>query len=324
MKKALHLLESLKHGGAENVALNYAKVLTQLGIESIMVALPHSAEYAALLAAEEIQTQPLLTKELIQSADYIFIHSNKNLLKLIPYLYQIKRAHIRVLYIQHLRYGGWKFRILAQLINWLCTDFIRITPVTQKLVDRYIRIPKHFVVNFYLPHYVLSEYPSIRKKVRNELGISQEQTLILFSAVFKPGKGLGDFIALAERCRNNDRYHFLVVGDGPERALVKEYKGSNLQWTGFVNDVEQYIIASDVYCFPSIYQQEMLPMALIEAIDCNKSILAFDLPINRFLLQEKVCHDINDMYQHIVNHDTPAGFTHYDEAYALNTLQKIL
>jgi hypothetical protein len=65
--------------------------------------------------------------------------------------------------------------------------------------------------------------------------------------------------------------------------LIDEYRGNNIIAVGCVNDVERYLISSDIYLFSS-FLQEMLPMALVEAINADLSILAYDTIINRFLL----------------------------------------
>ena len=56
--------------------------------------------------------------------------------------------------------------------------------------------------------------------------------------------------------RNDSSIEFLIIGDGPEVNLVKSYPYSNLHWIGRVNDVEQYLIASDIYLFSSIYNRK--------------------------------------------------------------------
>ena len=85
MKKALHLLNSFKHGGAENVALNYSIVLDNLNVSSIFVAKKESPKYIELLIKNNFRYEIELSIPLIQEVDYIFIHSNQNLFKLLKY-----------------------------------------------------------------------------------------------------------------------------------------------------------------------------------------------------------------------------------------------
>lgn len=324
MKQAIHLLETLKHGGAENVPYNYAKVLSNLGVSSTFVAMDSSAEYKRMLQEQGICIEKQITGSLLDSTDYVFIHSSKNLFRLLPYIRKLKRRKTRVVYIQHLFYSEVKFRILSILINWLCTDFIRITPITEKIVGKYIKIPVSFIVNFYMAKYSRDAYADIRKQVRDELNLPQQQTVVMFSAVFRKGKGLEDCLELAGMLSDNNNIIFLVVGDGPESYLLDEYKGSNIIRIGFINDVERYLIASDIYFFPSKYKKEMLPMALVEAVDTDTAILAVKNTITDFVLDGLTYSELEDAYKSLVEKCCPSGFTHYDEAYAKSMLEKLL
>lgn len=324
MSKVLHMINSLKHGGAENVALNYALVQQKIGIEPIILSKESSDEYRLLVDAMNIEVTEVLTRGLIMQLDYIFVHSNQNLLKLLPFYPIIRKRGIKVFYVQHLNYSPRKFSLLSCLINTICTDFIQITPITTHLVEKYIKIPVHFIVNFYNNKYPKQDYPKIRQQVREQYKIETDQTLLMFSAVFKPGKGLSEFLELAVLFSGNRDYRFIIVGDGPERSLVENYKFDNIIWTGFVNDVEKYHIASDIYVFTSLFKQEMMPMALIEAINCDKKILAFNSGINDFCLNKQTYATVSQMRDAVDSGTIPSNFTHYDADYAVKTFKNIL
>lgn len=324
MKRAVHLLNTLKPGGGENVAFNYAKVLKELNIHSVLVGKKVSHNYENMIA-EEVNVAHKIVPSLLKNADYIFVHSNKNLLTLLFFrLLPLNWGTKRILYIQHLFFTKRKFRILSILINFLCTDFIRITVITQPFVNRYIKVKTHFLVNFYLQKNSPNKYPEIRERIRKELLIPDTQIVIMFSAVFKPEKGLKEFLKLASKFSSHKEYSFLIIGDGEERNLVKEYKGGNIIWTGFVTDVEQYLIASDIYCFTSLFPQEMLPMALVEAINCDMKILAFNTRINNFLLDDQTYPDVDSFYKSIISSKIPQNFFHYDGKYAKACFRNIL
>lgn len=321
--KVIHLINSIKPGGAENVAFNYIKVFNELGISSLIIGKPDSSTYEQKLKAiAEVKYE--YTARDIEGVDFIFIHSNINLLKLIPFYKIIISKGIRVFYIQHLCYKTKKFICLSWVINWLCTDFIQITPITTDLVHKYIKIPVHFIVNFYVNRYSSQEWGEIRNKVRAELKIPEEKKLITFSAIFKPGKGLDCAVQLAMKMKQNFQYDFLIIGDGPEVELVKSYPYSNLHWIGRVNDVERYLIASDIYLFTSKYKQEMMPMALIEAINTDKKIIALKNDINDFLLSNQTYKSLEIVVETLETDDTPSGFKHYDMEYAIFKIRQML
>ena len=322
MKVALHLLNRIRRGGGENVALNYSKVLLELGIESFFIGKKDSQDYEEYIK-DIVGVKEKLSLSVLRRADYIFIHSNKNLLRLFfQYFFFLNRKKKKIYYIQHLCYGRVKFRLLSFFINRVCTAFIQITPITSKHVSKCIKIPSHFIVNFYINRYDEEQHKQIRQNIRKENAIDDDKTVFIFSAVFKPGKRVGDFIQLAKHYQNNNQLVFLLLGDGPEAGIVRSYDGHNLIWAGLVNDVEKYLIASDVYVFTS--QKEMMPMALIEAINTKKKIIAYDTEVNRFLLNNEICSTFNDLIHRIDSDSYPTSLKKYDKAYAIKTLEKIL
>ena len=322
--EALHLLNSLKHGGAENVAFNYAQVLATLNVSSTFVGRPASEEYERMISPV-VKICHKLSAGLIRKSDFIFVHSNVNLLRLLAFrLLSLGWKRKKIIYIQHLNYPLWKFRLLAVLINLLCTDFIRITPVTEKQVSRYIGVKTHFIVNFYLNKYPAAEWGQIRKDIHAKLAIDPGQTVVTFSAVFKPGKNVGEFIALADAMKQRNDITFLLIGDGPEADIVRSYGGDNLIWLGFVNDVERYLIASDIYMFLSKFEFEMMPMALLEAVNTEKKLIAYKTPINDFVLAGRTYDAITP--ELLFDPDIPRGaeLTKYDRQYARKMLAELI
>lgn len=319
----IHLINYFRQGGAENVAYNYIKVLNFLEVSSMIVGKPFSETYEKKFSKLAI-IEYSLSQKIIAKADYIFVHSNQSLLRLFKYYRIIKKRNIRVIYIQHLRYSRSKFSLLSKLINLLCTDFVQITPITSSFVSKYVKIKTHFIVNFYINKYDQSQWPLIRTEIREKYNIPSDAIVVTFSGIFKPGKNVGEFVKLAEALQDNHKYKFMVIGDGPEADIVKAYTGNNLIWVGRVNDVEKYLIASDIYAFLSLFRGEMMPMALIEAISTNKYIVAYNTEINNFLLDNKTFLSIDKSI--LLRSNVPYGgnLKHYDLEYAQITLKNML
>ena len=292
--KALHLLNLIKVGGGQSVALNYSIILKELGIISVFCGKRFHDETFAHHLEKYGEVTYDLTLVLVKQSDIIFIHTNRNLLELL----KIKLTsnildNKQIIYIQHLNYPKQKLRLLSIVINYVCTDFIQITPITTKYIERFININKHFIVNFKLLSYKENEWNLIRQKVRRDLGYSDDDVVYIYSSRFMEGKNVSKFLELAKSAVECTNMKFLLLGDGPENDDAKQYKADNYKWLGFQSDVERYLIASDVYLFVSLYKFEMLPMALVEAINYNLSIAAYDTEINKFLLNSMVYKDIN-------------------------------
>jgi glycosyltransferase involved in cell wall biosynthesis len=302
MKRALHLLDRLRFGGAESVARNYARLMRGWGVESTLCGRADSPAFEAA-ASQEAEVRRGFSLQAIRRADVLFIHSNHNLLRIFLLRHFLRLSGKQVVYIQHLPYSTAKFRLLAQIINRLCTGFIRITPLTEALVERYIRVPVAFVPNFYSPRYEAPARAEVRRSVRAACGLTAQQELILFSGALKPGKGLADFLRLADRLADDPRRFFVVVGDGPERGLIGEKERKNLLWTGWQADVEQWLIAADSYCFLS--EREMMPLTLIEALTLGVPTMAVASPVNDFLTGGKTFTDLSQMEQAIRTGQVP-------------------
>ena len=260
-----------------------------------------------------------VSKSLVKSSDLIFVHSNQNLLLIFAYRFlPLGWSNKKVIYIQHLNYSTIKFYLLSFLINLVCTDFIQITPITTSKVNRFVKIRKHFIVNFQIPKYDKTKWTEIRNNLRDELGISDDKIIVLYSSRFVKGKNIEKFLEIAEEMREDRDFVFVLLGDGPLVDLVKAYKWDNLKWLGYVADSEKYLIASDIYLFVSLYALEMMPMAMVEAIVCEKTIISYDTEINNFLTGNKTCHVITK--EDILNYKKfPNGrnLTKYDFQYAL-------
>ncbi len=322
--KVFHLIDTIKAGGAENVAYNYARVLSDLNIKSVIVGSVDSHSYEEKLSGFAEIKHSFNIKKDINAGDVVFVHSNRNLIKLLVHWKYLRKKKNKVVYIQHLFYSEKKFYFLSKIINFVCSDFIQITPITSDFISKYIKIPTHFIVNFYINKYKKSEWSQIRNSVREVLGFSKDLKIVAFSAIFKPNKGVEFVVRLAEQMVHDKNYKFLVIGDGPEADYVRNYKHDNLLWIGRVDDVERYLIASDYYLFLSLFKKEMMPMALIEAINVEKNILALDTSINRFLLDGQTYKDLDHIYKALYLEKGKNGYRHYDREYAKKEITRLL
>ena len=68
----------------------------------------------------------------------------------------------------------------------------------------------------------------------------------------------------------------VLVGDGPFRPRVEERAGSGVSFTGHQDDVISWIAAADVVAVPSRW--EGMSLSLLEAMACERSIVATDCP----------------------------------------------
>lgn len=110
--------------------------------------------------------------------------------------------------------------------------------------------------------------PASRDRVREELGIDKDKTVLCHVGRFLPVKNHKKLINIFESYQqNNPKAALLLVGTGPleedVKNLIKEKVLKNVQLLGVRKDIPDILSASDCFIFPSIY--EGLGISLIEA-----------------------------------------------------------
>lgn len=114
--------------------------------------------------------------------------------------------------------------------------------------------------------------------IRGELGILQEEKLVLFIARFTAHKQPITLIrAFAEAVKVQPELRLLMVGDGDQKeealALVQELRlGDRIIFQSFRQDVPDVLGASDIFVLPSLW--EGLPIGLLEAMAMGKAVIA--------------------------------------------------
>lgn len=116
-------------------------------------------------------------------------------------------------------------------------------------------------------------------QLREELNLSADKFIVLSIVRFSFAKNIEDTIAIAELLKQDNRFLFVLVGDGETRNDIEnniKNKGlNNILLTGFKENSLDYICCSDVYLSTSRW--EGLPYSLIEASMMGLPIIATDV-----------------------------------------------
>lgn len=127
----------------------------------------------------------------------------------------------------------------------------------------------------------------IRKK-RDELGISEEDTVFGIFARLEDVKGHKFFIRAAEQfLSKGGRGKFLIVGEG---SLSEELKAQAAEipeiiFTGYVRDTTELLNVADVNVLSS--QSEAMSLAILEAMSLNKPTVATNVGGNPQLVRNE-------------------------------------
>ncbi len=152
-----------------------------------------------------------------------------------------------------------------------------------------------------------------RNKYKKALKIEYDK-IVLFSGRLAQEKGLEILLkAWPEIIRQFPACHLIILGDGgPVRNIEKKIKdlasnlkdNRNIHFKGWVNNVRDYLLASDIYCLPSI--SEGMSNSLLEAMAAGMAIAASDIDANRALIEDNYsgvlfrCGDYGDLSKKII------------------------
>ena len=208
----------------------------------------------------------------------------------------------KVIYAAH----GFHFFKGAPLKNWLV--FYNVEKYCSKFTDLLITINQEDYKNVqkfkakevvYVPgagvdtnKFVAS--PDGRERIRKELGIDDETTVLLSVGELIPRKNHVEVLEALKQMKDAGKDYkikYLIAGRG---KIAKELQDKinelglqeQVQMLGFRSDVADVFAASDIYVFPS--HQEGLPVALMEAMSVGMPVVCSRIRGNVDLIEEGV------------------------------------
>jgi glycosyltransferase involved in cell wall biosynthesis len=143
-----------------------------------------------------------------------------------------------------------------------------------------------------VPESTPEEITTLRREVRRELGLPDNEYLILTIARLSELKGYLDLIPVIKQLSlTNERLRFVWVGEGTLRERleqeIEKYEIANMViLLGHRDDVYRILKAADLFVFPS--RGEGLSYALIEAMACALPIICSNVNSAPELVQQDV------------------------------------
>ena len=120
-----------------------------------------------------------------------------------------------------------------------------------------------------------------KKQMRRLLKLPTDKILFVWAAPFIARKNPRAVIDAFNAIENNGKHHLCLLGDGPlleeARALAREH--NNINFSGMVDNVDEYLKAAD--CFISTSLSEGLPNSVIEALAWGLPAILSDIPAHR-------------------------------------------
>jgi glycosyltransferase involved in cell wall biosynthesis len=157
---------------------------------------------------------------------------------------------------------------------------------------------------------------TIRKKIRNELGI-QEELVLGHIGRFNRQKN-HDFLIdiFYEVLQENKNAKLILVGDGHLRSSIEKKidhldLGSNVKLLGVRTDISELMQAMDVFILPSLF--EGLPVVLVEAQAAGLKCIVSDAITNESDLTGRVEFvSLNNTPEYWANQILSSSFEHVD------------
>ncbi|PIU76896.1 glycosyltransferase family 1 protein [bacterium CG06_land_8_20_14_3_00_33_50] len=145
-----------------------------------------------------------------------------------------------------------------------------------------------------------------RKKIRNKLGIKENDFVVLDAGQIQPRKGIETFINTAKELPD---VKFIWIGGIPFKRFAADYSKmqkvqqnapSNILFTGTIpfEDVIPYYSAADILFFPSY--QENFPFTVIEAAASNLPLLLRDLDIYPPIYEENYIKGTDENFKSLI------------------------
>jgi glycosyltransferase involved in cell wall biosynthesis len=171
------------------------------------------------------------------------------------------------------------YRVAVRFTAPVADRLVALSPAHRDYWQQFTGAPKErFVI---IPNGVDTDHftPAEDKQaLRAALGLPVSACIVGLVAYFKPVKNLPLFVEVASRLvQSQNDFHFVLVGDGPERERVEqEIRARRLEahftLPGACNDPREWHQAFDILLLTS--HSEALPVTILEANSCGVPAVA--------------------------------------------------
>lgn len=273
---------------------DFKKILNKKNIKFYNTNCPRN-----ILALKDMLNTYKLLKQLADKEDYDLVHTQSpigGVLCRLAFRNAIKRG-TKVIYTAH----GFHFYKGAPLKNWLlyylveklCSYFtdvlITINKEDYALAQRKMKAKKiYYVPGVGIDLHKFSNVTVDKAEKRKELGVPDNSVLLLSVGELNENKN-HETVIRALSMLNDSKIFYIIAGIGDKKEQLENIISelnleNNIHIIGYRNDVNELLIAADIFVFPSF--REGLSVALMEAMTCGIPIACSRIRGNMDLIDE--------------------------------------
>lgn len=175
---------------------------------------------------------------------------------------------------------------IERLVNWFFTDYlICINPEDKQILidNKLIQKEKIYYLNSLgvdTEHYKKSANGK-NDCLLKDLKISKNDIVISIVCRMIAPKGIYELMEAAKSVvEEKNNVYFLYIGDGKELDNLKKLSllnnlNNNIIFTGYTDNVKDYLDITDIFVLPSYYQEGM-PISILEAMSMERPVIVSD------------------------------------------------
>ncbi len=122
----------------------------------------------------------------------------------------------------------------------------------------------------------LENLKDLKEGAKNQINIDSNKFVVSSLSRFDFPKNMHEAFEIARHCKN---YIFLFIGDGVQKneleLKAEKEELENIIFTGFTNNPQKYLLASDAYLSTSRW--EGMPLGVLEAMSFGLPVIASDV-----------------------------------------------
>jgi alpha-1,6-mannosyltransferase len=139
---------------------------------------------------------------------------------------------------------------------------------------------------------IFKPVPDDKATTRQSLGVGRGETLLLYAGRLAREKNTQTLFRAFEvlRQRNHNKFHLLVIGDGPQRSKVQKLQRriGKVSWISYCSDsvdLAHYYRSADLFVHPGV--QETFGLVALESQACGTPVVG----IRGSYMDGVICHD---------------------------------